>query len=271
MAELHTSVYLKHSVEDTHAVLKELFHIFKNNESDVKATFLDVANKVSEKDSSHIVEEFLTNIEALPGNLMQNLATESIDLVAGYHCLDFVHGGWGDEVIPLILKLLKTLNSDIEIRAWTYGDDDPWEIIYGYKDGKLFAQYFEPEMDDYFDYEEEERTDEELPDVYKWWHKDLPDEIKEGFINEWIDEWEAEKNEPDWENEYIVLTGKFENYESREELKEEIEDYGATVQSAVNKKTTILVTGLRVGATKIEKAKKLGVKIMKEEELLKYL
>ena len=161
------------------------------------------------------------------------------------------------------------LAPETNIRAWTYGDDDPWEIIYGYKEGQLFSQYFEPEMDDYLD-EEEELTNAELPDVYKWWHKDLPAEIKEGFINDWIDEWEAEKNEPDWENEFIVLTGKFENYESREELKEEIENYGATVQSAVNKKTTILVTGLRVGATKIEKAKKLNVRVMTEEELLKY-
>ncbi|ACA84843.1 BRCT domain-containing protein [Shewanella woodyi] len=72
----------------------------------------------------------------------------------------------------------------------------------------------------------------------------------------------------EWEDQNIVLTGKFENYESRDELAEELEDLGANIRSSISKKTTLLVTGLRVGPSKLEKAKSLGVRIITENELM---
>jgi hypothetical protein len=34
---------------------------------------------------------------------------------------------------------------------------------------------------------------DELPEVYRWWHEGLPSEIKDGFINDWLEEEDIEK------------------------------------------------------------------------------
>ncbi len=78
--------------------------------------------------------------------------------------------------------------------------------------------------------------------------------LKEGFLNE-----------IDLEEEYIVFTGKMENG-SREEMEELAEDYGANVQKSINGKTTILVVGAKPGASKLNKAEELNVRIISESE-----
>jgi len=268
MAELHTNIYVKNPLQDIHSVLTELFLIFRGAESEIETKLLNSAVRVSPNHGETLLKNLLQTIEKLPGTLSSNLIPESKDVVEGYHCWHFVHGGWGDEVIPAIIKFFKALAPDSDIRAWTYGDDDPWEIIYGYKDSQLVEHYYEPDMDEYCDFDEDELSTIEFPDTYTWWHEGLSPNIKEGFIHEWIREWQEEQNEFDWEDEYFVLTGKFENYDNREELMEELMDYGANVQSSISKKTTVLVTGQRVGASKLEKAKQQGIRIMTEEELM---
>ncbi len=68
----------------------------------------------------------------------------------------------------------------------------------------------------------------------------------------------------------FVITGTLNKY-SREKAKEEIEKRGGKVTSSISKKTNFLVVGENAGS-KLEKAEKLGVKILKEndfDELLK--
>lgn len=67
----------------------------------------------------------------------------------------------------------------------------------------------------------------------------------------------------------IVFTGSMES--SRDEMKENARRLGANVQSAVNKKTDILVTGAKVGAKKIDKARDIGTQIYSEAEYMEYL
>lgn len=66
-----------------------------------------------------------------------------------------------------------------------------------------------------------------------------------------------------------VITGTLDSY-SREELKEKIESYGGNVSGSVSKKTDFVIVGENPGS-KYENALKLGIKIIKEEELLKML
>jgi len=75
----------------------------------------------------------------------------------------------------------------------------------------------------------------------------------------------------DWESENIVLSGKFENYETRDELADELIDFGANVQSSITKKTTLLVTGQKVGASKLNKANDLNIRIISESELMEFM
>lgn len=59
--------------------------------------------------------------------------------------------------------------------------------------------------------------------------------------------------------EIICITGTFEI--PRNNIKAELENYGAKVVDAVTKKTTILLAGEAAGS-KLAKAKKLGIKIV---------
>lgn len=65
----------------------------------------------------------------------------------------------------------------------------------------------------------------------------------------------------------VVVTGKVPNH-SRQTAEQALREAGAIVQSAVGKDTDILVTGAAVGATKINKAKALGVEIIPWEEAI---
>lgn len=67
----------------------------------------------------------------------------------------------------------------------------------------------------------------------------------------------------------FVLTGTLENYK-RNELKEIIEQKGGTVSGSVSKKTDVVIAGESPGS-KYDDAKKLGITIWDEEELLKVL
>ncbi len=66
----------------------------------------------------------------------------------------------------------------------------------------------------------------------------------------------------------FVITGVL-NSMSREQAAEKIEKLGGKFQKTISKTTDFLVIGEKVGATKISKAKKLGVKVMDEDEFLK--
>ena len=67
----------------------------------------------------------------------------------------------------------------------------------------------------------------------------------------------------------LVFTGKMSR--PREALEEEARALGARIQKTVSGKTDLLVCGDKVGARKIEKAKKLGVRLLSEEEYLQLL
>ncbi|MFH1745007.1 MAG: NAD-dependent DNA ligase LigA [bacterium] len=67
----------------------------------------------------------------------------------------------------------------------------------------------------------------------------------------------------------FVLTGTLSGL-TRDEAKAKIRELGGKVSSAVSKKIDFLVTGAEPGS-KYEKAQKLGVKILNEEELLKMI
>ena len=67
----------------------------------------------------------------------------------------------------------------------------------------------------------------------------------------------------------FVLTGEMEKF-TRDEAKENIRSLGGDVSSSVSKKTDYVVVGDDPGS-KYDKAKKLGVKIINEEEFEKLL
>jgi DNA ligase (NAD+) len=75
---------------------------------------------------------------------------------------------------------------------------------------------------------------------------------------------EEEKKEGKLKGQVFAFTGELEKY-SREEAKRIVESLGAETTDTVSKRVTILVVGKNPGS-KLEKAKKLGIKTISEEE-----
>ena len=68
----------------------------------------------------------------------------------------------------------------------------------------------------------------------------------------------------------FVITGTLESM-NREEAAEKVEKLGGKFQKTITKDTTYLVTGGKVGASKLTKAEKLGVKIIGEQDFLRLI
>jgi DNA ligase (NAD+) len=68
----------------------------------------------------------------------------------------------------------------------------------------------------------------------------------------------------------IVVSGVFESV-SRNELKQLIENHGGKIGSSVSSKTTYLVAGANMGPSKRQKAEKLGIPVISEQDFLEML
>ena len=73
-----------------------------------------------------------------------------------------------------------------------------------------------------------------------------------------------------FEGQTWVITGSFENYDPRDLAAKEIEKRGGKVTSAVSAKTHRLLAGAGAGS-KLAKAEKLGIQILREEEFIQLL
>ncbi len=81
--------------------------------------------------------------------------------------------------------------------------------------------------------------------------------------------WSNEKKEGVFSGESVVLTGTLAGYK-RSAAQKLIEERGGVCQSAVTAKTTLVLAGEEAGS-KLEKAKKLGIRIITEEEFTQML
>lgn len=68
----------------------------------------------------------------------------------------------------------------------------------------------------------------------------------------------------------FVISGTFEKY-SRDELKDLIENHGGKNTSSVSAKTSYLLAGENMGPAKLDKAKKMGVRIISENDFLQMI
>ncbi|MBR3320311.1 NAD-dependent DNA ligase LigA [Candidatus Saccharibacteria bacterium] len=68
----------------------------------------------------------------------------------------------------------------------------------------------------------------------------------------------------------FIISGTLESF-GREEAEEKLRELGATVTSSVTKNTTALILGDKPGKSKLEKAEKLGIPTMNEQEFLRMI
>ena len=70
-------------------------------------------------------------------------------------------------------------------------------------------------------------------------------------------------------NKSFVFTGTLKTF-NRKDVKEIINKYGGSTTNSISKKTDFLIAGVGAGS-KLDKAKKLDIKILTEQEFLKFL
>ena len=68
----------------------------------------------------------------------------------------------------------------------------------------------------------------------------------------------------------VVISGTF-THHSRDEYKALIEQHGGVNTGSVSGKTTYILAGENMGPAKLEKARKLGVRILSEDEFLEMI
>jgi DNA ligase (NAD+) len=68
----------------------------------------------------------------------------------------------------------------------------------------------------------------------------------------------------------IVISGVFQHH-SRDEYKALIEQHGGKNTGSISAKTSFILAGDNMGPAKLEKAQKLGVPILNEDEFLRML
>ena len=71
-------------------------------------------------------------------------------------------------------------------------------------------------------------------------------------------------------SDLIVISGVF-THHSRDEYKELIEKNGGKNVGSISAKTSFILAGENMGPAKLEKAKKLGITILSEDEFLKLI
>ncbi|AUZ04043.1 MULTISPECIES: hypothetical protein [Vitreoscilla] len=168
--ELHSNLYYKHPNTNTMDVLDALFLSAKDNE----AAWLALAAQLNAEQGASLAQELWSQVDEPEFDLNP----ESSYRHEGYSIAHFVHGSMGDENMEAILEFLLALLPDIQAQAWGCGDDDPWEFWFKFNEqGQLVRKDDEP-------YQDEEEDEHIQATIYAWWHKGLPESIKEGFLNE---------------------------------------------------------------------------------------
>ncbi|WNB18877.1 NAD-dependent DNA ligase LigA [Marivirga arenosa] len=94
---------------------------------------------------------------------------------------------------------------------------------------------------------------------------ELIERLKNAGLQFEVQEVEVEQKGSALEGKSLVVSGVFEHY-GRDEIKEVIKQYGGKVVSAISGKVDILVAGENMGPSKKQKADKLGIQIISEEE-----
>jgi DNA ligase (NAD+) len=101
-------------------------------------------------------------------------------------------------------------------------------------------------------------------------NRELIERLREAGVQLEMEELDMSDYTDKLEGKSIVISGVF-THHSRDEYKEIIEKNGGKNVGSISKKTSFILAGENMGPTKLEKAEKLGVQILTEDEFLKLL
>ena len=101
-------------------------------------------------------------------------------------------------------------------------------------------------------------------------NRDVIQKLREAGIQMEMEELDMSGYTDKLAGQSIVISGVFAHH-SRDEYKEMIERNGGKNVGSISKKTSFILAGDNMGPSKLEKAEKLGIPIMKEDDFLKLI
>jgi hypothetical protein len=187
MAELHSNIYFKHADLHTHKNLINLFESFSKD----RASILKASTLINPESGSTLATTFLDKVK---NDFNDAVDPESIWQEGDFHVAHLVNGGSGHYIAGNLVKFINELCQGVHCQGWGCGDDDPWEYWFKYQDGRVIRCDDEPYMDGNDAWTKST--------VYRWWHEDMPENIKAGFLNEDDEEDSELEGEPASDDEY---------------------------------------------------------------------
>ena len=88
------------------------------------------------------------------------------------------------------------------------------------------------------------------------------EKYKQGKWN-WI-----ENIEPDFEDQFVVITGKFNDDYCRDDIEGLVEGFDGTLQEGVDGKTSLIIVGEEPDVSVVNKAEYSGIKILNEKDFI---
>lgn len=229
----------------------------------------------------HFVSKEAMNIEGLGEKVVEDLY--NLGFIRGvediYYLDSHAHelielDGYGRKSIDNMLKAIeKSKSNSLERLLFALGIDEV-----GAKTSKILAKRF-TDIDSLIEATKEELIaikdigDVMANSIYNYFHDDknlkLIDDLKKIGINTTYLNDNQNYKETAFKNKNVLVTGTLESYK-RNEVKELLDNLGANVVSSVSKNLDYLIVGSEPGS-KLEKAQKLGVTILYENEFLDLL
>lgn len=171
MAELQCTLYLRHPERTIHNELQTMV----NSLSSDKEAAITIAQALNPEHGLALTQKLFADME----EYLEEVHPESVEASAGFWVIHMVNGGMGDHLLGALVRYFHDLKAGTQAQAWGCGDDDPWEFWFKMEGDRLIR------LDD----EPYEGRDQRIKGtIYRWWHESMPDAIKEGILNEDLDE-----------------------------------------------------------------------------------
>ena len=110
--------------------------------------------------------------------------------------------------------------------------------------------------------------------ILRYFHSEknlqLIERLREAGLQMAVSEEETAGQTDKLQGQSIVISGVFARH-SRDEYKALIEKHGGKNVGSISKKTSFILAGENMGPSKLEKAQKLGIRIVNEEEFLEMI
>ncbi len=110
--------------------------------------------------------------------------------------------------------------------------------------------------------------------IISWFHNEdnqrLLQRLKDNGLQMALSEDQLSAQSDRLAGQSIVISGVFAHH-SRDEYKALIEQHGGKNVGSISKKTSFILAGENMGPSKLEKAQKLGIRIVSEDEFLEMI